>query len=257
MRLNNYDSRMDLLIDWVREVVPLGGQILDIGASDGSFCPELNQLASGYLIDGVDPDFESMVHNSRLRCRYPGRLEDAELPQGNFDAALAVYVAEHVEDPDAFLAAAKRVLKPGGSLFMITPNGDHYFARIARFLQWTGLQERVLRLLRPDKLVDQYHHAALYRMNRPAAIERLAKKHGFDGPEFRFSERYEEFACYFPGPTKLLPRVWERFVEWTGKEHLLGNLMVRLVKKGSVGGRQSSEAGQVLVGERHEMELDR
>jgi SAM-dependent methyltransferase len=232
MNLNNYENRISLFLDWISDTLPTGGILLDIGASDGMFCPEVASLRGcGYTIDGVDPDVSALERNGLLRNRYPGRIESAPLPATAYDAAFAIYVAEHVEEPDRFLAAAARALRPGGSLFLITPNGDHYFARMAKLLQSTRLQERVLRLIRPGELVDRYHHAALYRMNRPAKLASLARELGFDRVEFRFSERFEELACYFPGPTKLLPRAWELFVERTGKEHLLGNLMARMVKK--------------------------
>jgi SAM-dependent methyltransferase len=231
LRLNDYERRVDLLIDWIRETVPAGAEILDIGASDGSFCPELDTLARDYVIDGVDPDTTALARNPRLRHRHEGVLEEASIAPESYDAAVAVYVAEHVEDPQRFLSAAYSILRPGGSLFLITPNGDHYFARVSKLLDRLRLQERVLRVLRPADLVDRYHHSARYRLNKPSVIRKLGAQHGFDRVDLRFSERYEEIACYFPGPTKLIPRAWEWFVERTGKEHLLGNLMVRMVKK--------------------------
>ena len=233
MHLNNYDSRITLLLNWLTEVIPSGSELLDIGSSDGSFCPEIAALRdSGYTIDGVDPDGVSLERNPFLRNRYPDRLEQAALPASSFDAAIALYVAEHVEDPERFLAAASRALRPCGSLFLITPNGDHYFAAIAKLLERSGLQERILRLLRPAELIDRYHHTAFYRMNRPATIGRLARKHGFERVELRFSERLDEFSCYFPGPTKMFPRAWQALVRRTGRERLLGNLMARLIKPG-------------------------
>jgi 2-polyprenyl-3-methyl-5-hydroxy-6-metoxy-1,4-benzoquinol methylase len=231
VHLNNYDSRIMLLLNWLTEVVPPGSELLDIGSSDGTFCPEIGALRErGYTIDGVDPDGVSLERNPFLRGRYPARLEQAALPASRFDAAIALYVAEHVEEPELFLEAASKALRPGGSLFLITPNGDHYFAFIAKLLERSGLQERVLRLLRPTELVDRYHHNAFYRMNRPAKLGRMARKQGFERVELRFSESLDEFACYFPGPTKIFPRAWQALVRRSGREQLLGNLMARLIK---------------------------
>jgi 2-polyprenyl-3-methyl-5-hydroxy-6-metoxy-1,4-benzoquinol methylase len=233
MYLHNYDSRVRLLVDWITTAVPEGSELLDIGASDGIFTPEVDLLCErGYLIDGVDPDVPALGQNSRLRHRFPGRIEAASLPGEAYDAAFAIYVAEHVEHPDPFLAAAWRTLRPGGSLFLITPNGDHYFAWIARLTERLRLQEKVLRLLRPGELIDRYHHVAFYRMNRPRKLIAMGHSHGFDPVELRFSERVEEFDCYLPGPTKLLARAWEELVRRTGREQLLGNLMARLIKPG-------------------------
>lgn len=237
MRLNNYQDRSELFVNWIIETLPERAEVLDIGASDGTFSPQVELLRSaGVVIDGVDPDGEAMERNPHIRHRYVGRLEDAPLPAGAFDAAFAIYVAEHVENPERFLPAAHRVLKPGGSLFLITPNGAHYFAAISRLLQHARLQERVLRMIRPGTLVDRYHHEAFYRMNRPSTIERLARDFGFEGAELRFCEKLEEFSPYFPGPTKLIPWIWQQLARLTARERMLGNLMARLRKPWTVSG---------------------
>ena len=53
---------------------------------------------------------------------------------------------------------------------------------------------------------------------------------GLGGADFRYSERFDEFACYFPGPTKVFPWAWEKMVQALGNERLLGNLMGRMTK---------------------------
>ncbi|HTD53281.1 MAG TPA: methyltransferase domain-containing protein [Thermoanaerobaculia bacterium] len=46
------------------------------------------------------------------------------LPTETFDAVVAVEVLEHVEDDESFVREVHRVLKPGGTFLMTTPNGD-------------------------------------------------------------------------------------------------------------------------------------
>jgi 2-polyprenyl-3-methyl-5-hydroxy-6-metoxy-1,4-benzoquinol methylase len=229
MYLNNYESRNELLLEWLCSTVPEGATLLEIGSGDGSFAPEVECLRNrGYRIVGVDPQGDQLRRNPFLNECVVGRIEEVSLPQARFDGALAIYVAEHVSDPEKFLTAVANVLRPGASFFFITPNGDHYFARTAAVLAALGIQERVLRLLRPGQLVDDYHHHAVYRLNRPSQIRRLSGHAGFSEAEFRFAERLGEFACYFPGPAKILPWLWERGVRLTGSERFLGNLLVRL-----------------------------
>jgi len=231
MNLNNYRDRNEFLIDWVIETVPKGAQILDIGANDGSFCPAVQRIADhAGVYAGVDPDTAKLSRHPLLQARYPATLEDADIPPASFDCAYAIYVFEHVQKERAFLAAASRVLKPGGSLFFITPNGYHYFAMIASALGSLGVQGKVLRLIRPEQLVAQYHYPALYRLNRPDTVEKLGQEYGFERCEFRYSEQFWEFGCYFPGPTKAFPWLWEKMVEITGQEYLLGNLIGRMIK---------------------------
>jgi SAM-dependent methyltransferase len=226
MNLNNYGSRNLLLLEWMLETAPLGGKILDVGASDGAFCPELTILKDrGFQIDGVDP-----ARNPWLNQRWIAAIETADIPTASFDILLAFYVAEHVADPDRFIEAAARVLKPGGSFFFITPNARHYFALFARMADRLGIQERLLRGLRPNRLVDEYHHHAYYRLNSPGRIPALAARHGFPSAEMRFSEKLSEIDCYFPKALRAAPRLWQSFVAATRREDLLLNLMVRLVR---------------------------
>ncbi|MEL7061320.1 MAG: methyltransferase domain-containing protein [Acidobacteriota bacterium] len=56
------------------------------------------------------------------------RLEDmtrSTLPDGSFDAAVSVEVVEHVEDDATFIRQIARVLRPGGFVYLTTPNGDY------------------------------------------------------------------------------------------------------------------------------------
>lgn len=55
-------------------------------------------------------------------------LEDmtqCSLPSASFDGVISVEVIEHVPDDDAFVRQIARVLKPGGWVYLTTPNGDY------------------------------------------------------------------------------------------------------------------------------------
>lgn len=237
MYLNNYKNRHELLIDWIIESTPKGKAILDIGANDGSFCPEVQRIAvHAGLYAGVDPDTEKLAKHPLLQQRFPSTLEMADIPANSFDCVFAIYVLEHVADEAGFLQKIAHVLKPGGSFYFITPNGDHYFAAIAGALARIGLQERVLRLIRPKELVGMYHYPALYRLNRTTKLKCMGTTMGLDVADFRYSEHFDEFACYFPGPTKIFPWIWEKMVQISGNERLLGNLMGRMIKGAAISG---------------------
>jgi 2-polyprenyl-3-methyl-5-hydroxy-6-metoxy-1,4-benzoquinol methylase len=230
LRLNDFQDRRDLLVDWMFETTPAGGRVLDVGANDGGY-PQAKRIAErASLLAGVDPDTARLAKNPWIAERYPSVVEHAALPADSFDCVYSIYVAEHVENPLRFLAAIYRTLKPGGSFFFITPNGEHYFALIAKMFARLHLQETVLKMVMGRKAVEEYHYPAVYLLNSPSEIERLAKRIGFAPPELRYSEKLEEIGAYFPGGLKLLPWAYEQVVAATGRERLLGNLMGRLVK---------------------------
>jgi len=51
-------------------------------------------------------------------------MTDSHLPDSEFNLVIAVEVLEHVQEDAKFISEVHRVLKPGGSLFMTTPNGE-------------------------------------------------------------------------------------------------------------------------------------
>jgi 2-polyprenyl-3-methyl-5-hydroxy-6-metoxy-1,4-benzoquinol methylase len=121
---------------WVGEIPPLGwpvdsryrylprrpGRILDIGAGGGQWL-EL-ALEGGWRVAGAEPD---PVAGERMRkMGMPARpsAEDWFDEAGTFDALTMNHVIEHVHDPQQLLEAAFKLLKPGGQLFVETPNVD-------------------------------------------------------------------------------------------------------------------------------------
>jgi 2-polyprenyl-3-methyl-5-hydroxy-6-metoxy-1,4-benzoquinol methylase len=68
---------------------------------------------------------------------FHGRIEEFH-DGGSFDVILMLNVIEHVADPRAVLQTARRLLAPGGRLFLKTPNFDSLDARLFRHHSWGG-----------------------------------------------------------------------------------------------------------------------
>jgi len=101
--------------------------ILDSGCGDGYGAFLLSNHVKKVI--GIDVDSEII---SRARQNYSGNIrfdlyEGVRLPyeKSVFDTITSFQVIEHVEDVDQYLIEIKRVLKPGGQLFITTPNRIH------------------------------------------------------------------------------------------------------------------------------------
>jgi 2-polyprenyl-3-methyl-5-hydroxy-6-metoxy-1,4-benzoquinol methylase len=108
---------------FLRAHVHAGQRVLDVGCGEGRFTAAL--LDAGADVMGVDVAEEPL---RRARTTHPEldlRVIPAQGPwplaDASFDVVWAGEIIEHVADTAAWLAQARRVLRPGGSLLLSTP----------------------------------------------------------------------------------------------------------------------------------------
>lgn len=115
-----------------------GGQVLDVGFGGGAFLE--TAASAGWRAVGIDPD-PQVVTNARNRGLNvsSSSIEEFREGEGTYDVITAAHVVEHVHDPASLLAHCFRLLKPGGVLWLETPNIDSLgHARFGR--NWRGLE---------------------------------------------------------------------------------------------------------------------
>jgi 2-polyprenyl-3-methyl-5-hydroxy-6-metoxy-1,4-benzoquinol methylase len=131
---------------------------------------ELSQNKRFTLCD-IDPRALSLaqqIHGSQL-VGVDAVAANAPLPyvDAQFDAVISMDVVEHVVDPPPWVQGALRVLKPGGLLFLTTPNYASYSLRALEstvlevIARKQGFSRRSLRpsKLDPRKLAALLEHA--------------------------------------------------------------------------------------------------
>lgn len=103
-----------------------GRDVLNVGSGPFFELAELRDAGARYSLCDVDPRAMTMareLYGDRL-VRTDVIAPDAPLPYdaGSFDLVVSMDVIEHVKDPPPWLAELSRVLRPGGRLFLTTPN---------------------------------------------------------------------------------------------------------------------------------------
>jgi SAM-dependent methyltransferase len=107
------------------------GRILDLGCGVGH---SYHLLAPRQTV-GVDIDPDALAGQERET--HVADMRHLPFPDDDFDGVLSVQSIEHVPDPGRVLAEVRRVLRPGGTAVLVTPNR--------------------LTFARPDEIIDPYH----------------------------------------------------------------------------------------------------
>jgi 2-polyprenyl-3-methyl-5-hydroxy-6-metoxy-1,4-benzoquinol methylase len=129
----------------LRYLSPPSGKLLDVGAATGVFVERAR--ARGWQAEGVEPS-EWAATFAREELRQPVRtttLEAAAFPDRSFDAVTMWEVIEHLPDPRNTLREIARVLKPGGTLALSTPDAGSAVARLSgqAWLGWRKIPEHL------------------------------------------------------------------------------------------------------------------
>lgn len=105
------------------------GNILDVGCGTGAFLHTMKNAK--WNITGLEPDETARAKAVEL---YGLHLEKTEefylLPAQTFDAITMWHVLEHVHELHEYMEQLKKLLKPGGKLFIAVPNYTSYDAGV-------------------------------------------------------------------------------------------------------------------------------
>jgi len=151
-----------------RHLPPLpqgGGRLLDVGCGNGGFLELACQ--AGWMVEGVDVDPGAVATAcSRGLDVRQGGIELFNGQQACYDVITLCHVIEHLHDPVAALERLCALLKPGGVLWLDTPNLGSLGAR--RFGPcWRGLEPpRHLVLFRYKSIKRCLHQAGFHSVDQ-------------------------------------------------------------------------------------------
>lgn len=121
----------DSLLKQFKNYVAQPSNILDLAAGSGAWVSRLQSL--GYSVTAADINKNDFAATGIKFIQTDLNRDFGENLGGPYDAVTAIEIIEHLENPRHFLRQCKTLLKPGGILFVTTPNIECVPGRL-RFL---------------------------------------------------------------------------------------------------------------------------
>jgi len=146
------------------------GTLLDVGCGDGLFLETAQR--EGWRGDGIEFSPEG-ARRAAARLRRPiavGDLATRGLLPGPYDIVTLWHVLEHLPEPRPMLEAARRRLRPGGTLVVAVPNTDNLPMRAA----YRVARGRPLPLWEPGAREPHVSHFT------PATLREILTRAGFE-----------------------------------------------------------------------------
>jgi 2-polyprenyl-3-methyl-5-hydroxy-6-metoxy-1,4-benzoquinol methylase len=114
--------------------LPVGKRLLDVGCGAGFFLRIVTKL--GAIAQGVEPSaYAAEIARKQGLNVFNGTIERFEAQTAErFDIITSNHVVEHVPNPVETLATMKRLLAPGGFIWIAVPNAGYPISRALRGL---------------------------------------------------------------------------------------------------------------------------
>jgi 2-polyprenyl-3-methyl-5-hydroxy-6-metoxy-1,4-benzoquinol methylase len=158
-----------------------GARLLDVGCGEGAFLEWAR--AAGWEAVGVEPDPAAVAAaRSRGLTVHAGTVEALRSEASSFDVVTLSHVLEHVHDPRALLKSIRDLLKPGGLLWLDTPNITSVGCRLFG-ANWLGLD--------PPRHLVLFNHPTLRSLLESLGFTVIRRFSRFEvcGLTFGMSER--------------------------------------------------------------------
>jgi 2-polyprenyl-3-methyl-5-hydroxy-6-metoxy-1,4-benzoquinol methylase len=130
----------DHYLDQLAVVGVTGGRLLEVGCGDGDFL--LQAARRNFSVEGIDYSPHSCAKAqaklgpaAHILC---GEISAVADRRESYELCVACDVIEHVRQPAAFLQTLHGLLKPGGWVFLVTPDLDSLAAKLmgSRWLEY-------------------------------------------------------------------------------------------------------------------------
>jgi SAM-dependent methyltransferase len=204
---------------------PQGLRILDVGAGEGALTEKLYNM--GYNMQACDFSPEAFRF-SPVHCDEVDITGAFPYADTTFDRVIAVEVTEHIMDHESFFSEINRILKPGGKLYISTPNILSMKSRFRFLLQGFPYGFKPLDM----NLHDGMQHTASLSLDQ---YNFIALKYGFNEAEYNI-DRVQSTSRWLRWLMFPMMTVCSKIKSYSNihnqKELLLGRLLFMVFSKG-------------------------
>jgi len=169
-----------------------GIAVLDAGCGAGM--PFLKEIAPKVRLSvGVDLEPLSRAPSGPFGCR--ANVERLPFADETFDLVISMSVIEHLDHPPSVFREFQRVLKPGGTLIVQTPNRYDYVSLIAHFTPFSFHRWIIPRVMnREEKDV----FPTRYRANTRGTLARAMRSGGLTPKDIVLFNQYPAYLMFSP-----------------------------------------------------------
>jgi 2-polyprenyl-3-methyl-5-hydroxy-6-metoxy-1,4-benzoquinol methylase len=204
----------DVILDGILQIVKhfdLRGRVLDFGAGVGNLARKLAASGRFEEVEAADLLPRPTDLASEIRWHHLDLNDTQAIPAASYDAVIAAEVIEHLENPRHVAREWFRMLKPGGTVILSTPNNESIRSLLALLARghFVAFQDTCY----------PAHITALLRKD----LERILAEVGFSDTQFYFTN--------FGGLPKLPSVTWQRISLGTLKGRRFSDNLIATAKR--------------------------
>jgi len=215
---NEYRSRLTELVEPRMKLLHAG-----CGCDNNDVSRQFKDQCTVIGVD-LDPRVERMFHSEF----HLASLESLPFDAGIFDMIFSEYVFEHLADPERVLRELKRVLKPFGTILVLTPNYYSYKTLAAHLTPQKFHVAIGRHRFGPGHEAEMY--PTLYRCNTRVQFEDLARRSGLRITRLRFVTNGPTWFQRVPGLFEVFHAFHLAIKRWGGAKQLRCALIVEIAK---------------------------
>jgi ubiquinone/menaquinone biosynthesis C-methylase UbiE len=141
---------------------------------------------------GIDPVISENIVNGNMQI-INGYAEAIPLTDKTVDIITMINVSEHLRDPELVFLECRRILKPGGSLFLIAPCKFYPLIFLGRAIPHC-IRKRINQIITSTEREETF--PSYYRANSSRALHRLSTSVGLSVVSIKYLSNHPEYFMF-------------------------------------------------------------